>query len=218
MSRTVQSNIISLLQRIDPTLKDGTTVIAAGNIATWASTAGAKFNPQQVVDFYNEGRTALANAVDLHYPEPLKGTVLGGLAQLNASLTFTSGAAPKPTGFIKSVFLSDVNNAQITINPIIMIPRLKDLETSTNRMVFDCGSSFSALTGTTNIPNAATYKLSYYGITTFVLSDVTGGATVEQFNDDWFPKIIQLAEAVANEQGQQAVNALAAQLVQGMLK
>ena len=218
MSRTVQSNIISLLQRIDPTLKDQITPIAAGNISTWGANGGSKFTAQQVVDFYNEALTALANQVNLLYPEPLKGTVLGGNVSLTTTLAFSSGVASKPTGFIKGIYLSDSSNVQITMNPAAMIWRLKDLETATNRMVFDYGSNFSALTGSANIPNASTYILWYYGITTFAISDVTGGSTVEQFNDDWEPKIIQLAVAIANEQGQQAVNALAAQLVQGMLK
>jgi hypothetical protein len=182
------------------------------------SVGAANFLAQRLLDIYNEARFALANAIDKSYPEFLKATVISGTITKNAAFQFASGIATKPTGFIKVWRLEDSSGAQITTNPVSMIARLKDLESATNRMVFDYGTTFVALTGSTNVLDASTYILYYSGITNFSLSHVLDGTTVETFNDDWYPKILELAEAIASEQGGQSINALATQLVGASLK
>ena len=57
------------------------------------------------------------------------------------------------------------------------------------------------------------YHLKYFGITTYALADVTGGSTVESFNASYHNILIELAEALANEQGMVEVNALAKKLL-----
>jgi len=81
-------------------------------------------------------------------------------------------------------------------------------------MVFDYGTYFEGpSTSTTIMPNAATYILRYYGISNFTLSDILGNTTVESFNENYYPIIIDLAQAIASEQGTIAVNALAQKLI-----
>jgi hypothetical protein len=57
------------------------------------------------------------------------------------------------------------------------------------------------------------YKLTYFGLPTYALSDITGGSTTEAINVDYHPILIQLGVAIANGQGNQEVNSLAKQLL-----
>lgn len=205
---TVKDLYFALTQRIDPYSKAGVALTST----TAGTTDGDRFTKEEKLEFYNDARFVLAGAIDRLYPPQKKAIVVSGNV-VKASLTFTTGVAPKPAGFISHILMTDSTGATIAVLPTTLIDQTKDLETSTNRVVYDYGTNFTALTGTTNIPNASTYVLYYYGITTYAISDVTGGSTVESFNDQWHEIIIQLAEAMSREQGSQEVNALAEQLI-----
>jgi hypothetical protein len=60
---------------------------------------------------------------------------------------------------------------------------------------------------------ASTYHLKYIGISDFALSDVTGASTTETLNTDYHYAILEIATAIANEQGNAEVLQLANQLL-----
>jgi hypothetical protein len=214
----VRDNILKILAIVDPTYKD-MSLITAANIATvttgWATVGGDKFTSQKIVDCYNQARMQLANAIDKTFPEDKKAIAVSGNIVVNTTATFASGVLAKPTGYIMYEYLTDVNGDQITILPVSQIQQAKDLESATNRMVFDYGSNFTALTGLTNIPNASTYIFRYYGVTQYTTVTATDGTTVESFNDLLHPALIELAVAIANDQGTADINMMALKLMGG---
>jgi len=211
---TVQSAILKLLQRIDPRLSDGTE-ITASNISTWASD-GATFTAQRIMDIYNEARFVLANTISRTYPERQVSEELAGLIKKKTDFQFSSGSADKTTltGFVRIERLYTSGGTQITVLPVEAMQRTEDLNTSSNPVVYDYGTVFAQKSADTSIiPNASTYVIWYHGVTTFTTTDVTGGSTKEEFRDDWIPALIQLAQAISQEQGRKSINALAEQLV-----
>ena len=214
---TVQSLVLKLLNRVSVTLDTGTE-ITSSNISTWGTSGSDKFSAQRIVDIYNDARFTLASAVDLTYPDQRKSLVISGTITKNTTFQFASGSATKPTGFIKVERLTTSAALQITVLPTAMIQQTRDLNSATNPIVYDYGTVFAQETVDTSIiPNASTYILWYYGITTYTVSDVTGGSTTEQFNEQFHPIIIELSVAIANEMGNQQVNALAQKLLQATL-
>jgi hypothetical protein len=105
---TVQSQVLRLLQRIDPTLKT-TAVITASNISTWASDGGDKFTAQRVVDIYNDARIALFQSMRQSMPIDRLTKELS-LAQLSVNIVFTatgdSWVYTLPAGYLRFVSLS----------------------------------------------------------------------------------------------------------------
>lgn len=213
---TVTSQILKILGRVDPYRKDGVEVTAA-NIATattgWSTVGGDRFTAQRIADCYNTARMQLANIVDKTVPEDKKAIVVSGNVVVSTTSTFASGVLAKPTGYVMWEYLTDVNGAQITILPVSQIQQAKDLESATNRMVFDYGTNFTALTGSTNIPNASTYIFRYYGVTQYTVTQCADGSTAESFNDFLHPTLVDLAVAIANEQGTAEINAMAIKLL-----
>lgn len=178
------------------------------------SVDGAAFARQRILDIYNQARMALFTAIDNSMDVSEKITAISGTVIKKTDFTFASGVATKPTGYIQTVKLTDVNGAEITVLPLSLYRQLKDRISTTNRMVFDYGTTFESPDVATPIPpDAATYVLRYYGITDFTLSDILGNSTVETFNINYYPIIIELAQAIASEQGTIAVNALAQKLI-----
>ncbi len=212
---TVQAAILRLLYRIDPKLKSG-TLVASGNISTWSTDGGDKFTAQRVLDIYNEARLALANAIDRYYPKDMKGSTISGTLKKKTNLEFASGVADKTTiaGYIKTERLFNAAGTQISVLPVSEMQETEDLNSAANPIVYEYTTSFAQKTvDSAIIADASTYVLWYYGVTTYTLANVTAGTEVEEFNEDWIPAIIQIAEAIASEQGSKVVNALAQQLV-----
>lgn len=206
---TVQAQVLRLAQRVDPYTKAGAE-FAAGTIGT---TPGSRFTAQRLLDIYNEARFTLAQAITSKIPRHLRAMMVSGTIIKKTDLQFTSGVATKPTGYLEPVLLTDVSGAVITILPLTLLMAVKDLESSTNRFVFETTTTLEALTGTTNIPNASTYILRYYGLSNFALSDVTGGSTVETFNDIWQDLLVEIGSGIANEMGNTQVLAFAEKMV-----
>ena len=199
---------------LDNSTGNGSGTGGTATPALVGSVDGASFPRQRILDIYNQARMALFQAMDNVLSLEEKIIAISGTVIKKTDLTFTSASAPKPTGFIQAIYLTDVSGDQITILPLSVFRELKDRHSVSNRMVFDYGTVFEApSTSTTIIPNAATYILRYYGISSFTLSDILGGTTVETFNENYYPIIIELAQAIASEQGTIEVNALAQKLI-----
>jgi hypothetical protein len=205
---TVKSLILRLAQRIDPYTK----AMVELNSTTVGTTDGDKFTIQRRVDIWNEARFALGNAIDKKYPNDKKQRQSAGEIYKDAAFVFASGVAAKPSDMIDPILLTNASGTVITILPPAMIIQARDLISATNLMVFDYTTSFTALDGDTYVVDGSDYVLYYYRIPTYAISDVAG-STVESFEDRWVPTLLQLAEAIANEMGQQAVNQVAENLL-----
>lgn len=211
---TVTSQILKILQRVDPYRKDGVEVTAS-NIATvttgWSTVGGDRFAAQRIADCYNQARMQLANIVDKTVPEDKKAIVVSGNI-VKGTLTFASGTITKPTGYVMYERLENPSGIQVTILPVSQIQQAKDLISATNLMVFDYGTSFTAYDGTATIANG-TYPFYYYGVTQYTVTQCADGTTVESFNDLLHPTLIDLAVAIAKEQGTAEINAMAIKLL-----
>jgi hypothetical protein len=206
--------MLLLALRVDPSDSNGTAFTAA----TIGTTDGEKFPALRLLAIYNEARMALAQAISARMDERSKSVAVSGNIVTNTTFQFTAGVATKPTGYIRAVnpfSLLDVNGKIVCIMPMESYALEKRQDSVQNPLVFEGGGSFMAVS-MLSVPNASTYVLRYYGVSDFVITDVTNGTTLETFNRDWEPGLIQLAEAIANEQGQVAVNELALAIVGDM--
>ena len=108
-----------------------------------------------------------------------------------------------------TAFLSETSpNAKITI--FNTEKTVSFINSDTNLVVT---VAFSGAIAAGQVMTTENYHLKYFGITTYALADVTGGSTVESFNASYHNILIELAEALANEQGMVEVNALAKKLL-----
>lgn len=197
-----------------PVLGNGSGTGGTATGALIGSVDGAKIPRQRLLDIYNQARMALFGAIDSTYSLSEKITSISGTIVKKTDLTFSAGTATKPTGYIQAVMLTDVSNDQITIESFSKYRRTKDNHAVGNRIVYEYSTTLEApSTSTTIMPNAATYILRYFGITDFTLTDVLGNSTAETFNDQYFSAILEIAQAIANEQGEQEINALALKLI-----
>jgi len=197
-----------------PVLGNGSGTGGTVTRALIGSVDGAKLPRQRLLDIYNQARMALFQAIDATYSLSEKITSISGTIVKKTDLQFSGGIATIPTGYIKAVYLTDVSGNQITISPFTFYRRTKDLYSTTNRMVYEYSTTLEApTTSTTIMPNLSTYILRYFGITDFSISDVLGGSVTETFNDQYHSAILELAQAIFNEQGGKEVNDLALKLI-----
>jgi len=217
MSTFVQSNLLKLALRVDPT--DYTTN-AEFTSATIGVDPGESFSAQRLLDIYNESRMALYQALRTTLGREQLYNDVGALVGKSSSFTFAAGVATKPTGYVDFLSLFDAAGSQIFLLP----PNLMDVvgtagtgsyykETATNRFIFESGNTFISLSGTTYVPNASTYVVNYLSVPLFALADVTGGTTIESFNDKYIPMLLDLAEAKCGEEGSLDVLAMAKKLL-----
>lgn len=207
---------------------------SSGNGATGTGTCypaligsvdGANFPKQRLLDMYNQARMVLFNAIykSVNNDEISK-YVYGSF--ITASLTIPAYSAPykfitKPSGFIRLVGMVD---GAATPVPIIVLPNNLLQETkkatnpyytvsATNLLAFEV--KVSGVDGWGIVGNFGTTPAScdYYGITDWTLSDVLTGTATEVFSSDVEYMIIQIAEAISQEQGEEQINALALKLL-----
>lgn len=211
--------MLSLALRIDAVNGTTHTEFTLSDIGVNAG----RFAPQRLLDIYNEARLCLFNALRQVYPSSDLSRYIGRTVVTKTDLTFASGVATVPAGFLKVLSLRDAAGTQIfvvkpTLGPTIANANANGTskhfkETATNRFVMYENGTLRSESGSTFIPNAATYQLKYYGVPLWTLTDVTNGTTVEVFDDDLKPKLMEIAEKISMEQGLNEVNALALSLV-----
>lgn len=208
----VQTQMVRLAQRVDPYTKDGTELTSA-NIG---STPGDRFTAQRLLDCYNEARIALAQVISTMMPQRAKAIAVSGNIVRVSNQSITAGVLTKPAGYIEAISLfSTATGTRIWIIPESVAFNLKLQESALTPIVIEEATGFRSDNGNTYIPDGSTYDFRYFGITQFSLTDVSGSPTTqESFNPMWEPLLIQLAEAIADEQGSPQVNALAARLVE----
>lgn len=211
----VALQLLKVVQIIDPRdTSDNLFALATSTGYTKVGTADGKFTAQRQLDIYNDARMVAAYVIS--YKKGLRERQEASNNTIRKTdATFASGVLTKPSGYIYAKSLLDVNGKVISILPVDQIPYTKRLDSLNNPVVYEETSVFRSENGAAYVPDAATYVLRYIGITPFVLSDVTGQVTVETFSTFYEPFLVQLAVAIAQQQGQVKPLALAEQLLGG---
>lgn len=215
MGALVAAQVLKMCQIVDPRdTSDNTFALATSTGYTKIGTADGKFTAQRQLDIYNDARMVAAYVIS--YKKGLRERQEASNNTIRKTdATFATGVLAKPTGYIYAKSLLDVNGKVISILPVDQIPYTKRLDSLNNPVVYEETANFRSENGATYIPDAATYVLRYIGITPFILTDVTGQATTETFSPFYEPFLIQIAVAIAQQQGQVKALALAEQLLGG---
>lgn len=201
----------------------GGTYTSGGKVTKYhvGAVDGDKFLAQRLLDIYNEARWALANGI-MRYQSPYERSItLSGLITRRGTLTFTTGVAPKPSGFLEAIgdIYETVNATRIPIIPLQAEDQLRLLEGTYNPFVAESTSDFIAPSGITYIPDTLAdtyaYVLSYYACTDWPLVDVFIPYTGTSYRDENLPAeleplLIDIAVAIANQQGEQAIQSIIA--------
>lgn len=208
MAVTVRSQVLKLALRVDPRTKAQVEFVGA----TIGTVAGNRFAAQRLLDIYNEARVGLAGAIRVLMPPEKRATVISGLilrSTSGAPSTFTSGVLTLPAGFIDHIALRTSADVDIPILPSSVLQIASRHDAAANPFVFREGGTLKVLPGSTSVPDASDYEFWYYGVTDFTLTDVTNGTSLETYNDDLLPRLLNIAERIANAQGNYDPNAIA---------
>ena len=180
------------------------------------SSRGNVFEPQQLLDIYNQARFAAFAALRAKYGDD-KRTLQREVGALltSATVTFT-GATPasgaKPTGYVDFVSLSDGSGVIHLIGAdriqAVLEGRPNYTQSATNRLVWE--SAGNIVHSSTFVAGATTLR--YIGLSDFSLTNVLSGTSYETFNDQHIPALLELAEAISQELGGHELSSLAAKL------
>jgi hypothetical protein len=211
---------------------DATKVDLLNSTYTHAYTSGGKlvgaligtvdgnFSRQRLLDIYNDSRFILFNEYKkVLNPEQLTKRINGNIV-LKTDLTFSSGSADKPSGYIRSIDLTDNAGLLIPIISANYVQAYSTSQTLTNRFVYEQGTKFINPSGSTYIADSNDYVLRYYGITEYSLTDVVGDSTgiavtYESFIEDDHYILLEIAEAICNNQGMNDILSLTKKLLGG---
>lgn len=210
----------------------GSVYTAAGVVGTVfpfmvGSVDSARFTRQRLLDIYNDARMALFNALyEVKGSDELSRYVYG--SALNANLTFAYSSpytsAAIPTGYIRLIGITAYNASRVIVLPNNLLPETLPgthpyyTTSATNLLAFQIGSNFKVCgdfhteLGDGSSSHYAT--INYYGIAAWTWwTDVLPNTTVEVFSPDIEPILIELACAIADEQSNADVLALAKTLL-----
>ena len=222
MATTVQAMMLKLTLAVDPTVKATGILFTSATVGT---TDGDAFSAQRLLDVYNFARKALFIGADGIMSPQERALKFGSIIK-NGTLTFTTSSAdataPKPSDYLKWVRIEDPSTGvEITILDDTFLPTVRAklnphyVQTTTkNKFLFEQGINFYGFNDPAGtFANAATARLTYYAIADFIISDITGGSTIETLPEDMLPILMELSIAWANGQGETEVNALAKALL-----
>jgi hypothetical protein len=184
-------------------------------VGAMVGSALGNFTGQRLLDIYNEARFTLFGALwKVLGPEALTKAINGNVVY-KTDLTFATGVANKPTGYVRPIYLTDSSDRIIPIIPTTQVAPFIGMQTTTERFVIEKGTTLFSPSGTTYVADAATYKLMYYGITTWVLftNVLVASPSTEEFIEDYHYMLMEIAEAIAHGQGMSEVNSVAKQLL-----
>lgn len=165
------------------------------------------FSRQRLLDIYNEARMTILQLFTERGGEQEAIRSIDGNILSNQDITFATGSAAKPTGFVKEVLLRDPSGNTVSIVDANELPSVQQYDATATKFVYRSGTTFKGQSSV--VITNGTYKLWYYGITDFTLTDVLVGTAVETFNVEHQPKLIELAVAIATEHGNVSPMALA---------
>jgi hypothetical protein len=178
---------------------------------------GARFPRQRLIDIYKEARFVLFNAIyETKTPTEIDDLVYGNILTASVAMSYSApyNSIAKPTGCIRkiSIFDSAATPIEIHILPNTLLPDVKRglvdsvKVTATNLLAFEIGSNWSIVGNYGTSPAIVTY----YGITAWTWeTDILPNDTSETFNPSIEAILIEIAEAIADEQSGTDVLALA---------
>lgn len=205
---TVQATLLKFALMVDPNQLATGTKFAAGTIGV---EDGERFSKQRLLDIYNRARMTLVNAMRVAWPKSKLNEAVRGNLIRNNTATFAAGALALPTGYIQTLVLR-TGSIEIAVVPTWAYASLIRHESATNLFGFEEGNAIKAPEGSTFLTTQVCLHI-YLGVADWALSDVTGGTAVETVSDPWIPELLEVASAIANEQGNADPMALAVQLL-----
>jgi hypothetical protein len=177
-------------------------------VAYLVGSVDGKFPRQRLLDIYNEARVVLIGLMEKYVP-----SLSARLLMVSENIVpdyvaaFTSAKVSLPAGYVAPVSLRSSANLRVPIVPMGSVERLRSLSSASNPFVWqavESGVRKLVAVDATAVPNG-NYSLTYYGVADWTLANVTAGTAVETFKDTLLPVLIDIAEAIANEQGNAAV-------------
>lgn len=180
------------------------------------SVDGDKFTREQQLDIYNRARWALmgfvVNAFRKSGGKLDAEKLLPGWIVRNATFQFASGSATKPTGYVETLKLHTAADIRIPVVTPSEYERIKNKLSATNPAVEDRGTVLYDATAGTNVPNASTYVLQYFGLTDMQLGDILQISgytqTTEPLDEERHETLYRAAVAIARGAGAEELNML----------
>lgn len=213
MSVAVRDMVVKLAERIDPRDKDGVKLTNA----TIDDTDGEKFTKELRVDIYNQARFALFGALRTRYSIEELSRVAGSLYKSDATVDFVTGNMTKPTDYVDFISLVTDTGVRVImltsdlIQEVIAEENPHLTESDTIAFCFDQGVNIHTYNSLLQAMTDGT--LTYFALETYVVADLASDTKKEEFDEKFHHIIFELGIAIANEMGEQEVNALAAQLL-----
>lgn len=197
----------------------GGTYTSGGKVTKFhvGAVDGDKFLAQRLLDVYNEARLALANGI-MKYQSPYERAItLSGFITRRADIDFTTGVASKPSGYLEIIgdLYNNTDAVRIPVVPVQAEDHLRALEGTYNPFVVETATQFVAPGGASYIGDADDVEISYYAVTDWPLSDIFIPYTGTTYREELFPielepLLIDVAVAIANQQGEQAIQSIIA--------
>lgn len=190
--------------------------VATGNVVgAMVGSVGGNHTGQRLLDIYNEARFTLFGALWNVLGQEQLTKAINGNVVYKTDLTFSAGSASKPTGYVRPIYLTDASDRIIPVLPMTQVAPLIGMQTTTERFVVEKGTTLFSPSGTTYVADAATYKLAYYGITTWTLWThvLVASPATEEYIDDYYYMLMEIGEAIAHGQGMTEVNSVTKKLL-----
>lgn len=173
------------------------------------------FTREQYLSLLNQARWGLMGTVVSAWkakkildPEKL----LPGWIVTTTTLQFTSGSASKPAGYVETLKLTDASGTRIPVYTPTEYERVINKLSVNNPAVEDMGTVLLDESAGTNVPNASTYILKYFGLTDFQIGDILNLSgytqTTEPLDEEMHEVLYRGAIAISKGMGGQDVSAL----------
>lgn len=212
----IKTNMLKFVQRVDPRRKDNGQPFSSADVG---NADGDRFTVQRQLDIYNEARVGLLQALRAG------GASTKDLAPAikEATIASVSGVIALPNDFVEPIgHLVDGSGVRFWVYgpDLEQTARARTLPIYTlstdNRFVIFRDNQFVCPGVYTSFMPNGPFTFSYYGLKVIILSDVTNNTPplmVEDFSEKYTPVLLEIAQAIADEQGQGQVMALAMSLV-----
>lgn len=212
MSITVQEMMLKLVNRIDPQGRDPANptnppvYFDATNIGVF----NGKFSAQRQLDIYNEARYELLRALQFTIPKDKLSVLAEGPVKV-ASPSSSAGAVALPSDYF-AIANIECDSFDIFLVPITMYRAIRKgknpYRKESANVVFVCpqGRQLVSPNGATNFTNGTAVNIAYYSLSSFALTDVTNGTSVESLDDIYMTPLLEIAEAISLELGRVELN------------
>ncbi len=210
MSITVQAMMLKLVHRIDPEGKNPSNsyIPEAYTLSTVGVYDGERFLKQRQLDIYNQARIELMRALQFKMPKE-KAAIYGKGVIKEDSASPSGGVYNLPSDYFYIIGLDAGSGKEIYLVPSQYAAAVRrggnpyKTESANVFFVYPEGATLRSPNGATYFANTLTVTVWYYGLTQYTLTDVTGGTTMEAFDDIFINALLEIAEAISLELGRQ---------------